>query len=274
MKLRFSKTTTITCSILALLMCYASYWQWGRHLDKIAYIKELEFRLNLPPTKIEEILPELKLNPESFIHRRVIVSGKFDFSKEITIKNRRHENHPGKFVITPIRLESGDQILVNRGFLPIEISDLPERKNYQNPENFSFIGLIKESQPRKIFSPADPEVSLENFKDDWLRLNIPAISKQLPYPILPISLEIMSTDNLKQAEEQIVKSSSGKADILVLPMRGQAVAGPLSKFDSDRPIPVFDTIIPPGRHFGYVFEWLFMALLTALIGIILQLKRH
>ena len=58
-------------------------------------------------------------------------------------------------------------------------------------------------------------------------------------------------------------------------MPGKAgIPSPVKEADPAKyPIPVYDTVIPPGRHLGYVFEWAVMALMTFLICLILQFKR-
>jgi hypothetical protein len=43
--------------------------------------------------------------------------------------------------------------------------------------------------------------------------------------------------------------------------------------DAEYPFPAYDTTPPPDIHIGYVYEWAFMALLTFLIGLVLQFRR-
>jgi len=232
----------------------------------------------------ENVSPLLQVFPSSnengplwgkLHHRRITVSGTYDFEHEMVLRNRRYESFPGVYAITPLKIDGRDDyILVSRGFVPLHLSSREIRKKFQRNEKAIFTGLVKESSPQKAFSPNDPETGPDKpWVDAWLRIDIQKMAKQLPYKVLPLFLEVMETPEVKGVEEKIVTSKSGRDDMLIFP-------GPESKIKSEKdvpdlnyPLPVFDTVVPPGRHQGYIFEWAFMAFMTFLIGILLQLRR-
>ena len=83
---------------------------------------------------------------------------------------------------------------------------------------------------------------------------------------------MMSDANEPAVQDKIVTSSSGREEILMLSPRTAQIQS-ASKLTPERfPIPMYDTVIPPGRHLGYVYEWAFMALATLAIGVVLQLR--
>ena len=86
----------------------------------------------------------------------------------------------------------------------------------------------------------------------------------------------MTDTNSENLSAEIVQSKSGKSELLSLPLRGIASASKnsLPKDLNAYPIAVLNTVIPPGRHFGYIFEWLFIALLTFFICVVLQIRRN
>ena len=96
----------------------------------------------------------------------------------------------------------------------------------------------------------------------------------MPYPLLPVWLESIPP-GLVEFKNQIVKTDAGREEILTLSLKG--VAAPLSDLSekdlAGYPIPSFNTIIPAARHFSYVFEWAFIALLTLGLCILLQFKQ-
>lgn len=275
MKFRFSLKTNIIGGILICLMLYASAWQWQRHLYKIGLIEELNRHLESPIVPFSELFASGNPDWATLIHRRVAISGTYDFEHEITLRNRRHDDMPGAFVITPLKIDGTDKtVLVNRGFIPYARMDQNQRKIFQRPPSASFTGLIKESTPPKIFSPADPPSGPGHpWVDAWLRVDVPRIAAQLPYAVLPIFLEIMDTSDIEQARKEIIQSKSGRDDLFFMPSKAQTMQvhapTPLDKF----PIPVFDIVVPPGRHLGYVFEWALMALMTFLICVVIQFRR-
>jgi len=273
LKFYFSWGTTVICLVLILGMLRASYWQWERHNDKQDYIEFLDKQLALPVDTIDRYSGESRERWQDLIHRRFSVKGHYDFAHEIVLRNRRHDGMAGVHVITPLVLkDSKAVVLVNRGFLPLELSTPEKRKAFQlNPEA-DLIGLVKETQARRFLAPRDFATGKDKPRlDAWLRVDIDSIAKQLPYEVLPVYLEIMLSEDLEEAKSQIVTSESGKDELLFLPLRG-VQSHAVDKSGIEFPVPVFNTVVPPGRHWGYVFEWAIMALFTLLIGIIIQLR--
>lgn len=285
MQFYFSKKISIISFILVLLMIRASYWQYERYQWKLGLIKEMENNLNIPPTSLDEIKAIYDKNPELIIHRRVEVSGVYDFEHEIVIRNRRFKDEPGVFVITPLKVSSSSSsyyILVNRGFLPLSKSTKEKRQIYRMPtEEVRLVGLVKESSTPKFLAPGDPVTGKDlPWADSWERVNIEGINRQIPYQLLPFYIEIMAIGDKngialpsnEEVAEKMIDTRAGKEELLILPMRGH-FGGPTTFKDSELPIPVFDTYIPPGRHYGYIFEWAIMAIATFSIALGLQFRK-
>ena len=269
------------CLALSLLFSRLSYWQWTRHQQKQVIIQQLENRLKLPPVPFETITFQDKSAPEvnvtdQQIFKRVIVSGTYDFDHEIVVRNRRYQKNPGVYVLTPLHTTSGTSILVNRGFVPLVLADKASRAKINRPAEVSFIGLIKESQPKKFLAPADPESGIDlPWVDEWLRPDVESIAKQLPYKIAPVFLEIVGNDAGEDIEKKIIQQKSQKAEIFMPSEQIYSMVGgndPSLEDPHTYPIPVFDPVIPPARHLGYVFEWAAMAIISMLMGFVLQLN--
>ena len=279
MKLYFRPRTTIVCVLLMTGMVRASFWQWDRHLQKLEYIKRMDQRLEEKVALLSSIIPtQNPLQEESWeplIRRRVEVSGTYDFTKEMVLRNRRLDGAAGVYALTPLLIDGTNQrVIVNRGFIPLSISSQGKRTEFQSEGQVHFIGIIKEPTTRRFFlAPTDPETGPgKPWVDAWLRVDIAAMARQLPYPILPIQLEIMTTENIETAKNEIVRSGGGREELLIMGLKGEKVALPDVRPGLKYPVPAFDTVIPPGRHLGYVYEWAIMAGVTFLIMIILQLR--
>jgi surfeit locus 1 family protein len=283
MKIYFSPKITITCSILAVLMLRASYWQYERYQWKLGLIAEMTQHLEMPPAEFSEIMAAFTESPEQIYHRRVLLSGTFDYEKEIVIRNRRFKDEPGAFIITPLKISGTDKtILVNRGFTPITRMKKEDRATLPRPSTEQkILGLIKESSTPKFLAPGDPPTGPNlPWADSWERVNIDAISKQVPYQILPFYVETMAVgDRIGEAlstdedvTKKIIDTRAGREEMLILPMKGH-FGGTSSFKDEELPIPVFDTIVPAGRHYGYIYEWAIMAAMTIIIGLGLQLRQ-
>ena len=205
-------------------------------------------------------------------YRRVSVTGSFDFAHEMVLRNRRHDDVPGMFVVTPLKLENSEAaVLVVRGFIPLEYTKPDQRKQFQREARTTFVGLVKEPLEHRLFAPRDPSTG-NGWVDAWLRMDIAKMQGQIPYPLLPIYLEVMTSTNGAAVQEQIVTSTEGRNEIFFMPSKVVTHQAHNTLDPSRYPIPVFDTVVPPGRHLGYVYEWALMALITALVGLVAQLK--
>ena len=271
MKFYPKKKVILVSLVLMAIFLRLSYWQWTRHQEKLGIIASLEQRLRSGVIPFSQISSSELPN---YNFKRVLISGTYDFDHEVVLRNRRYQGDPGTFVLTPLHTSEGQTILVNRGFVPLSLSNRESRKTISRPQSFSFVGLIKESQPKKFLAPSDPPAGKDlPWVDEWLRPDIESIQKQLPYAIAPVFLEIVGTDASEDIEKKIIQQHSDKADLFMPSEHMYSMVGEDKTKDSTiYPIPVFDVVIPPARHLGYVFEWAAMALITLLICILLQLR--
>lgn len=275
MKFTFSARVNVFCGTLALLMIYASYWQYTRYVAKVALIKELDSRLKLDPQELKKLMSD-NANIAELYYRRVKVRGVWDYEHEVILRNRKVNESAGVFVITPLKVEGLDkQVLVSRGFIPLSSSSKEARQKYRNGTSEEFTALLKESMTTKLFSPQDPQSGRDKpWVDAWLRVETTAIEKQLPYSIQPFYLEIMPSESNGINSQNIIQDKSERDQMMFLPGAGSRLGNFNNEHkDENYPLPVFDSIVPAGRHFSYIFEWAIMALGVILTGIMLQFRQ-
>ena len=251
-----------------------SYWQWTRHEKKIALIAMMESRMREPITPIAELIAHHQSGSD-LSYRRAHVAGTFDFDHEVVLKNRRLDGAPGMFAITPLLIDgTNERILVSRGFIPFLRSEREARKAYQKNPHIEFVGLLKESMHRAFLASKDPEPGLNRpWVDEWLRVDISQMQKQLPYPVLPVYVEIIGAPDSPIATSDIVSSESGREDIFNLAKRlDKQVASGVDE-SKEYPIPVFDAVTPPDIHYGYVFEWIWIGCSIFVICFVMQLRK-
>ncbi|HLZ46245.1 MAG TPA: SURF1 family protein [Gemmatimonadales bacterium] len=90
----------------------AGIWQLRRLAARRARNAAAEARLALPPLDVHR-----GLTADSARGRRVQATGSYDFGAEHTWPGRSFEGTPGVALITPLRLEDGAIVLVDRGWV-------------------------------------------------------------------------------------------------------------------------------------------------------------
>ena len=131
--------------------------QWKMHL-----ISEITFGLNSIPIKYTN---SIKKN-----YQRVISEGSYTFKDQIYLYSLNEKGKPGFDVITPFETISKEIFLVNRGWIPKELKELPEINPIQNRSKV--IGLLRKIYKPNIFKPAN------NIEDNiWFSVNLNDLEK-------------------------------------------------------------------------------------------------
>ena len=287
-RLKFSWKISIICLVLATCMLRLSFWQWERYIAKEHLLNELNHRINLPIISLQDAIEEVDEKWNELLHRRVSVSGEWDFSHEIVKRNRKDDiDGAGVHIITPLLLSNSfalpnslqqekNVVLINRGFIPYSYKSKEDRARFRKTPRSTFNALVKLSEkPRWALSPADPTSGSElPWVDEWLRVNLSEIEKQLPYSLLPIHLELMETSDIDKSKKEIVANSKSREEIFLISDHPHKIKTGKLTPNREYPVPAYSTVVPSATHLLYVFEWIFMALGTLLGGLILQLKRH
>ncbi len=105
---------TVIMVILVPLFIGLGVWQLDRAEHKRNIATSLEMRSKLPLLPFTNQLPEA----QQLQFRNMTAAGKFLADKTVLIENRKHRGKNGFHVITPLRTDTGEVVLVNRGWIP------------------------------------------------------------------------------------------------------------------------------------------------------------
>ena len=109
---------TLILLFLIYLFVRLSNWQFDRYDQRILRNESTNIALSLPPKKIDSInqLSEMKQ------WEKIDLTGSFLTDQSKLVRKQYLENSLGFWVITPFKIENGENILVNRGWIPIGTS--------------------------------------------------------------------------------------------------------------------------------------------------------
>ena len=107
---------SLATALLLPLFIVLGLWQLQRGEDKRALMATAEARAALPPLDLNA-LREAWPGPASLAWRPVRVRGTWDPAHQVLLDNQVADGQPGYLVFTPLRLEGGRSVLVNRGWI-------------------------------------------------------------------------------------------------------------------------------------------------------------
>lgn len=128
------------CSLAAFAVLTAlGGWQLQRLQWKAALIAERQARsADLPLA-----LPPLFDAPEALAFRRAQVTGRFLHGRELYLTGRTYKSQVGAHVVTPLLLEDGRTLLVDRGWVPMDRKDPARRAAGQVAGPVTLEGLLR-----------------------------------------------------------------------------------------------------------------------------------
>jgi surfeit locus 1 family protein len=97
-------------------------WQLDRAAQKNALQEALESRRALPPLAVADLAHDAAAAAAQQ-HRAVTLHGQWLAALTVYLDNRQMNGRPGFYALTPLRLDDGSAVLVQRGWLPRDVLD-------------------------------------------------------------------------------------------------------------------------------------------------------
>ena len=123
------------------VLCSLGVWQLNRLAWKQSLVERVENRLHLEPVPLEEIVEKAESGAD-FEYQRVSARGVFDHAGEVYYFTT-HKGAAGWNVYTPLILENGKILIVNRGFVEYAMRDPQTRLQGQLEGQQELSGLAR-----------------------------------------------------------------------------------------------------------------------------------
>jgi surfeit locus 1 family protein len=156
-----------------LFMVALCVWQVQRLYWKEGLINERVERTTAAPVA----LPAAGGSLDEAEFRRVALSGQFDHAHEFLMPARSQNGNVGFWVVTPLHLDTGGDVLVNRGWVPDGFQEPAQRMGGQLAGNVSFDGILRLPQVKSWFQPDN-----EPDKNRWFYLSPAEMAKASGLP--------------------------------------------------------------------------------------------
>ncbi|WP_407065155.1 SURF1 family protein [Ensifer sp. LC499] len=185
--------TFLLLAVVFAILVSLGTWQMQRLYWKESLLTAIAERRSAPPVTLAEI-EKILAGGGDIDYRTVSVTGTFDHSKE------RHffatyNGRTGYYVFTPLTLDDGRILFVNRGFVPFEQKDSSTRLAGELP---AFVGIHGLARPKLDQKPSSlvPDNDLAKNIFYWKDLDTMASSVGLPADkVIPFFVDADATPN-------------------------------------------------------------------------------
>ena len=170
---------TIFVFFSIILFCSLGTWQIYRLQWKVDLINEINNGLNSEPVFYS--------NTNIKNYQKVKFSGIFDFEKQIYLYSLNNKGKPGYDIITPLKINSNEILLINRGWIQ---KDRKGNRNINKVESNSYEGILKKiTKP----NPFKPDNDIEN--NIWYSLKLTDLEDFTGYKLSNFVLFLQNNQN-------------------------------------------------------------------------------
>lgn len=235
--------------LLVFLFSGLGVWQLQRLAWKQALIAAVDERVHADPVPVPDSADWAGLNVAELVYQRVWLTGHFDHAAEVQ-SLAVSELGSGYWVMTPLLLDEGGTVLVNRGFVPQALRDPAARPTSPPTGPVRVTGLLRASEPDGGFlRDNDPDAGR------WYSRDVQAIarSRQLAAPVAPFFIDAGKGDTNTPADDAGPGILENAAAVDDYPRGGLTV------------------ITFRNTHLVYATTWFTLAVLCV-VGVVLLLK--
>jgi len=210
-------------------------WQIARLQERRQFNARVREALAAPPAPLEALLPA-GVDPDAVRYLRAEATGRYDVSREVVLFGRTLDGQPGNHLLTPLVMEDGTAVVVDRGWVPLDVTTAGTPAAAPPSGTVSVVGVLLRSEggrPGPIGTTTSPASTLG-------KIDLARIQAQVPYRIEPVYLLL----------------------------RQQSPAQPSTL---PRPAPLAP--LSEGPHLGYAIQWFTFAAI-ALVGFVILALRE
>ena len=167
-------------------------WQWSRAEQKWALQEQMAKASALAPLSQEAYLG--LVDPVDALHRRVVLKGHWLAKDTLYLDNRPYAGRAGFWVLTPLVLSPNRALLVQRGWVPRDVSDPLRLQDVATPEGEVEMLAEVSAGPSKMFelSSSKPHGGESEAPLSRVRSNVDlkALATELSLPLLGHVIEL------------------------------------------------------------------------------------
>jgi cytochrome oxidase assembly protein ShyY1 len=183
----------VLVAALVVTMIALAFWQLRRLDEKEAYKALVEARQEEPAADVAAVVPLQAASGDpavaDVLYRTVTATGTYEIDDSVVVENRSYNSASGGWVLTPLRLDDGSAVVVNRGFIGFDRDGVIVAPD-PPPGRVNVTGLVFPSQRRGSIGPRDPATGK---LDVLARVDLDRYGAQVDYALLPAYIQLTTS---------------------------------------------------------------------------------
>lgn len=103
--------------VFSLATTLLSWWQFDRREDRVAQIEMVNANYDIPPVPLSQLPWDFEFGQPVNEWRKVVIEGNYLPEQAVIVRNRPLRGQPGFLQLVPFRLNNGEILVVERGWL-------------------------------------------------------------------------------------------------------------------------------------------------------------
>ena len=216
------------------------FWQLERAAQKTRAQAALQAQSNAAPLDARAVQERLSIHsdvPAEWMHRPIVMQGQWLPDHTVYLDNRQMQGRPGFFVLTPLQLDGGHVVLVQRGWIARNFQDRLALQSIETPAGVVSVQGQLAASPARLYALGDADAPDAAHPHIRQNLDVSALAQATGLPLWPV---------------MVVQTGPASEGLLrQWPQPGSGVA----------------------THHGYAFQWFAIAAVLAAMLLWFQILR-
>lgn len=167
----------LLAAVFAAACVFLGRWQMDRRAETLAEINRVLTNYSATPIPFREAKDEFAGLDPAKEWTQVELKGTYDVDGQRIVRNRPLNGQPGYEVVIPFKLDSGETVVVDRGWLPIGNRNPGSPDSIPAPPSGTVTAIVRLKHGEPQLDRGAPEGQLAS-------IDLPTYADQLPYPVL------------------------------------------------------------------------------------------
>jgi surfeit locus 1 family protein len=177
-----------------LLTIRLGIWQIDRNFQRWSQNDHIRAMQALPVLELS--IGGVQEDLDQMEYRAVRVTGRYDYEHQVALRNQVWTQdwgiEPGFALLTPLMLEDGRAIMVERGWIPAKYDTPATWRQFDEPGPLTIEGVIRVGIEKGEMGGGVPDPPLSPDRQSlafWNFVNIRRLQEQMPYPLYNVYIQ-------------------------------------------------------------------------------------